>query len=214
MTAPATDRLEELRSAAHRASLRVRQLEAAARSSGRALAAALEPLRAYEEAVGAGERDPDEDEERRLLDAVRQAEGAVTMRPVRSDGRVVSLEPVDERAEARLRGARRALEAAEADVSSFAAGALDRLVEERLEQSRAVGREYVEAAARLRAADDAWGAERAYFATIARLAGREGELPTAPRPLTLVPGEFIELERRAQVGGVGPAPVERVEPVR
>jgi hypothetical protein len=84
------------------------------RASSRRIDRARGPLTAYYEAVGSGRQEPDPDEEARLIEALRQAEGAVSV-TVSMEG----IKLVDLKAQSILVGAREAVQAAQADYEHF-----------------------------------------------------------------------------------------------
>src|SRR4051794_34773464 len=91
------ERLAELDEAVRATDAGVRQADAEAREATRAHARALVPLREYWRAVGAGERQRDEATEAELDAAVREVQGAMSMRPVLVGGKLSDLVPTDER---------------------------------------------------------------------------------------------------------------------
>lgn len=150
-------------------------------ASGRA-ERAKGPVLAYFEMVGAGERDADPVLERRLLDEAGAASEGIALRASRDrDGKVLSLEPVDERTEALLSGARRAVEKRRGLVAEYRRHAFGELAKELTVDAR-------DAQARVQAAYDQLDSERdVYSAVRARwrqLMGGEGfaqvDLPVDP----------------------------------
>jgi len=179
-TTTATEQLEQHRAAVHEAQRRVTEAEAAALQGRRRLERARGPLLAYFEQLGAGEIEADPEEERRLRAAVAEAQSHVSTRPVLADGRTVDFTPVDDEAEARLEGARRALEDRRSELYVFAGERLGDLLAERVPGSLAVAARLREALEALVAADGAWSREIAGYRGLASLAGRDelgAELP-------------------------------------
>jgi len=108
-------RVAELDAAVSRAQARLTELEAQRTKAPRLLAAARAELAAYDEGVGGGEHDPDAAREAELERRVRELEAGLRPRPLVGGAPV----DVDERAEARAFGARRALEAAVLERDDF-----------------------------------------------------------------------------------------------
>lgn len=127
---PNLDRLEELEHAVRQAEQRVAELTAERGRASRSLDRAMGPLRDYHEAVGAGEREPDADQERELVAAVRAAGEAISFEPVHTEGRLISLQPVDERVAAQLRGAERKLVERRGELEQFRRRTFAALAEE------------------------------------------------------------------------------------
>jgi hypothetical protein len=178
---PATEQLEERRAAAHEAQQRVTEAEAAALQGRRRLERARGPLLGYFEQLGAGEIEADPEEERRLRAAVTEAQQHVSTRPVLVDGATVDFTPVDDEAEARLEGARRALEDRRNELRSFAAERLGDLLAERVPISLEVAERLRTALAHLLAADRSWSVEVGHYRGLASLAGRDELAAELPR---------------------------------
>lgn len=124
-TKGASARLAELRAAVEQAEARVREVEAERRRTMAELARAEAPLRDYWEEVGAGERDPDPGLERKLAAAVRDARATAVTVPIRSStdpNRIIAVETHDQAIEAKLAGARRALEERRRELREYLSG--------------------------------------------------------------------------------------------
>ena len=118
MTAPATTiwaQVAELDAAVSRAQARLTEREAQRSKAPRLLAAARAELAEYDEGVGGGEHDPDAAREAELERRVRELEAGLRPRSLAGGVPV----DVDERAEARAHGARRALQAAVLERDDF-----------------------------------------------------------------------------------------------
>jgi hypothetical protein len=116
----ALDDLQNRRAAVAKAERAITRLEAEQSRASGAVDRALEPLRAYHEAVGAGERDADPVIERQLTEKAQEEQSALTMRPaVGSHGSRLVMDAVDERVESQLQGARRALERERRQLDAF-----------------------------------------------------------------------------------------------
>ena len=111
-------------------------------------------------------------------------------------------------AQERLEGARRAVQRADVERSTFAVQSIDALIAEREPDARAAARAVEEAVERLGQARAAWNAVEADVAALLRLAGKNtGELPRFPEALATL----VRDARRA--GGVDvPAPLPRALP--
>ena len=181
MASSATEELEGLRGEVHEAQRRVTEAEAAALQGRRRLERARGPLLGYFEQLGAGEIEADPEEERRLRAAVTEAQQHVSTRPVLVDGATVDFTPVDDEAEARLEGARRALEDRRNELRSFAAERLGALLAERVPGSLAVAERLRTALEALVAADASWSREIAGYRGLASLAGRDELAAELPR---------------------------------
>jgi hypothetical protein len=117
---PLHDRLADLDGEVRQARRRLHELEVERTASARRLEAARAPLDAYYEAVGAGERQPDADEEARLVAALRDVSATVRLEvaghPHTGSPALVA---IDDRAERLVTGAQRAVRAAEDAVLTF-----------------------------------------------------------------------------------------------
>ena len=172
------ERAGELDAAVEAAEAAEREAQAALERSRRTGQRERAALASYYEDVAAGEREPDEKVERELREAVEVANASVTIRQrVGRDGGFIGLDVVDERAEAELRGATRAKEAALAAQREFYARERNALhAAERAETEAAMIRERDALAEYLDA--DAWKASRrGTHGRIDRLAGAS---PTCP----------------------------------
>ena len=158
-TTTATEELEGLRAAVHEAQRRVTEAEAAALQGRRRLERARGPLLAYFEQLGAGEIEADPEEERGLRAAVTEAQSHVSTRPVLVDGATVDFTPVDDEAEARLEGARRALEDRQNELYAYAGENVGALLDARVPNSLAVAARLREALEALVAVDGEWSRE-------------------------------------------------------
>jgi hypothetical protein len=196
MGASAIERLGQLREDVEAAKGRVRELEARRLSVQRSVERAKAPLRDYHEQLGAGEREPDPKLERKLLKAVTDAESRVTTRPIFSQGQMQGIQVVDERLEAELAGASRALDEREAAVEEFARSRLAEIAAERLPRSRIVGERYRAAVEALIAADGAWIDEEGWWMTLGSAAGAFGPDEIPARPLELPGQPFVEYHQR------------------
>jgi hypothetical protein len=123
------DRLAELRRAVAEAEQRVADLESETRLAPAAYRAAVGALQAHREAVGAGEAADSAKAEAELQAAVDAARSVIEFRPVYGSATVefgaapvVGEEPFDPAAEARLAGARRALDDRREDLREFFVG--------------------------------------------------------------------------------------------
>jgi hypothetical protein len=121
---PAWAKLRELRAAVDSARGRLGELAQAERKARRSLDAARQPLVAYLEAAEAGQRELDPAEIERLSAPIREAALTLELRPAlrgRPEGGsdIVGLEAVDPQAEARVRGARTALDERERELAPF-----------------------------------------------------------------------------------------------
>lgn len=136
-TATAWARVEALRvrvreAEAHVASLEARRAQAA-RDWRQAKTAELDHLRAVE----AGAHEPDPDLERELADRVAELEGRLSFQPATGPrGGRLELEPTDDRLEARLDGARAALEDRRAELARFWREEFDALAGELVAEAR------------------------------------------------------------------------------
>ncbi len=213
----AIERLQELREAVRAAERRLGAVQGERSRGRRELALAKGRLLEHLEAVAAGETDPDGDLEGRLTDALRAAQGALSARPVLARTgtagevagepglpKVVDLELVDELAEARVRGAQRAVDTAREEVAHFAAENLPQLAAERWPESQRVGAEALAALGTARAADAAWAREAGWWSSVLELAGEPGlaeEVPENP---------FGGLRRVPVRGPLAPAPASLI----
>ncbi len=119
---PASVRLAELQAAVEEAKARVRSIEGERSRAGRELARASAPLRSYYEEVGAGEREADEGLEAQLAADVGKLRSTATLRLSRAatdPAQVSGADWVDERIEAKLAGAGRALEEREHELTEY-----------------------------------------------------------------------------------------------
>ena len=159
------------------------RLEGEQRASRRVPERARTDLAAYFEEVGAQEREPDAEEERRLREAARSADERFEVRPVMAQGRIAGFENVDPALEGAQAGAKRAKDRAGEEVRRFASEHLDDLAAERMRESEAVARRAHEALRDAESAAIAWRSESAEWAVVLREAGREDlldELPEDP----------------------------------
>jgi hypothetical protein len=178
-TTTALERLEALRAAVRAAQARVGELESRRSRTGGALERAKGPLREYYEAVGALEVEADPEREAELLAAVREVEASVSIRAVMDSGNV-RLEAVDERLEGELRGAVRAVEAAESEVGRFIDSHREELAGELLARSLKARDRLLAAWEELQAASGSWGAARAQWSPMVERWGDLGALPQNP----------------------------------
>ena len=121
-TSSATQRLAELQAAVGEAERRLQRIEGERRRVTGELARATAPLAAYYEEVGAGEREPDPALEERLSAEVRDSRATATLRLNRAPtdpSHVTGADWVDERIEAKLAGAQRALTERREELAAF-----------------------------------------------------------------------------------------------
>jgi len=185
----ALERLEALRAEVRGAQDRVGEMESRRTRTRGALERAKGPLREYYEELGAGEAEPDAGRERELLAAVREVESSVSIR-AEMDGGAVRLVAVDERLEGELRGAQRAVEAAESEVGRFIDDHREELAGDLTPRSLAARDRLLAAWDELQAASGAWGAARAQWSPMVERWGDLGALPQNP-----LAGATAELER-------------------
>ena len=177
-TKSALAELQQLRDAVRTAEERVEQFVGEQRRAQRALEAPRVPLRDYHREVGSGARQPDEALERKLLDAVHQAEAGSAIGTRQDSSRTVYF---DEAIEARLVGAREAVQAAEAAVPAFIRDHRDELISELTEDSLAAREELFARMDEFGAASGRWNAARNEWARCMQLWGiPETELPVLP----------------------------------
>lgn len=122
MLGPASARLAELQAAVAEARDRLSSIEAERRRTNREIARAAAPLREYFEEVGAGERESDPELEARLAAEVGEARSTAVLkfsRAATDPAQVSGADWIDERVEAKLAGAMRALEEREADLTEY-----------------------------------------------------------------------------------------------
>lgn len=196
---PASKRLAELEAAVEEARDRVRSIEVEQRQSNRKLKQASEPLHAYSREVGAGERDPDPELEAKLTAELGQVRSTATLRVGRGTYKPtdVSAVWVDERLEAKLNGARRALEDRERELAEYLRGNTE-LVSE-----------WIAEAAEVRDACEArWGEVRAEFRAWQAMLGRWGPFLAANGidPSELPAHPLRGIERDPSRGIALPAP--------
>lgn len=115
---------------ARRARQRVEGLEVEQHKAAGAIERATGPLRDYYEAVSAGERAPDHELEDQLRATAREAQDRLSMRSTQPAAGVAAMYMVDDRVEAELAGARRALEQAERQLDQFLSREMDGLAAE------------------------------------------------------------------------------------
>lgn len=162
------------------------ELDKARTAKAQTIARAKGELLEFYRQVGAGAR-KDGALEHKLIEAVREAEGGVSLQaamyPYGGGQYNVELRPVDDKAEALFEGSREALEAAEADLRSFARTNLTRLILARVTRAQEIRAETTAALQAGRKAAAAWEAERARVVTLLVQAGNEaliGEMPDNP----------------------------------
>lgn len=200
ITNPASARLAELQGAVEEAKERLRSIEGERSRMGRELARASVPLRAYYEEVGAGERDPDEALEAQLAADVRRLRSTATLRlnkAAMDEAKVTGGDWVDERIEAKLAGAKRALEDREHELTEFLRG------------NRELVAEWVAEAAEVRDVCEArWEEVRAEFRRWQSMVGRWGPFLAANgiEPSELPPHPLTGIERDPSRGVPLPAP--------
>ena len=197
-TKTAWEELEELRLAERHARERLENLTARQRRAGRALDAAMGPLREYHEAIGAGEREPDAAEEARLRAEVDRVQATVTFRAVPSGEGGTTLEAVDEALEAQVAGARRAVEERRADVQRFFHHQFDRLAGELTVDARAAAEAVAQAHAALRAAHRPYRDVRRRWRALLDGVGLPFDLPADP---------LRQLDDLLPIDGAIPAPI-------
>lgn len=138
----------------------------ARREAGRAASC----LRVYEESVGAGEREPDDEEARRLRDAIRDADEAAT----------------EDAWGARFAGARRAVEEAERERDHFGRAHFAEMAAEEAAYDEPVRDELQAAYERLSAAESAYAGRVRRWVRIARYGGLSADhVPGLPTRGTL-----------------------------
>jgi capsule polysaccharide export protein KpsE/RkpR len=187
--------LERLRGAVGAQRERVSELERAARESGRRVALAREALadfyarreraraRATNWDVATGEPcpEPGEPSEAELIDALREAEGGLTVKP-----EVHTLEThlvvVDPKAEAMLGEARAILQEREAELREWVRGHLADLAAGRAPRARLVAAECEGALRAATAAMGAYESERTWWASVLSLTVGEGDPPLIDTP--------------------------------
>jgi hypothetical protein len=193
---PTLERLAELEATVARRREAAREREAVAAQARRAGEREQAALNGYYEAVAAGEREADDGEHARLLDAAQRARASIAVRHRHGrNGEFLGVELVDERAEAELRGARRALEAAERELANFAVANRDRLHAELLPLSRDAADAHAAAVDALMAADGLVTARRSLHARVERFAGRHPQLGHAPE---FIDGQALADYRRVR----------------
>lgn len=203
-TTSALAQLEELRRKVPEAEQRVAALERERTIAARALDRAMGPLRDYWEQVGAGDRDPDPDVEARLTAELREARSTLTLRPGSNIGGGLVLEAVDERTEAQLAGARRAVEERQADVERFMRDHRDELVAELAGEAAKVRERYEAARRELLDCEQARKALGREWLPLMRLLGiPSDDLPPSPlaTDLDTQPVELPVPRSLAPVGG-------------
>jgi hypothetical protein len=170
---------------------RVGELELEQRKARRKVDRMRAPLQDYWRAVAAGEREPDGDHERHLIEQVREAEASVSLRPVLAHGGVVELVAVDEKVEAQRAGAREVVQARQAELVAYVREHFDDLCLEALAVAERAGeevREVLEAASK---ASAAWQSATGAWGRVCRLADRVDLLDELPEnPLREVPPPF------------------------
>jgi hypothetical protein len=198
--APAGERLAELQAAVTEAKERLREIEGERARMGRELARASAPLQAYYEELGAGEREADEELEAKLAADVREARSGATLRLNKAPtdpAKVTGGDWVDERVEAKLAGARRALEDREAKLSEFLRG------------NRELVAEWIAEAAEVRDACEArWEEVRIEFRRWQEVLGRWGRFNEVNgiAPSELPPHPLRGIEHDPSRGIALPAP--------
>lgn len=172
----AREQLAALRAAVPEAERRVQLADEERRRAEGAVASAMAPLTAYEEAVGADEIDPDPSREADLRAAVSRAQEQVTWR---LDGGVYR--PVNEAAEARLAGARRAHVEAQEAVERFLWSHRNELAVELAGAGRPVRDRYEELRRDVAKVEAEWQALVAEWRPLMKALGfGPGELPESP----------------------------------
>lgn len=155
--------LDQRQAAVTAAEQRVAELEAEKAKADREMEQAQAALDAYYRAVGAGEREADQAEERKLHKAATDARAQVTPRLIDNPragiggGRV---EMGDGRFDSLLRGAREALQARRDEYGQFVRGRWDDLVAELTEHAAAVQKRHVALWERALDAEREWRAAR------------------------------------------------------
>ncbi|MEJ7656896.1 MAG: hypothetical protein WKF33_07690 [Thermoleophilaceae bacterium] len=177
---PALERLEELRAAVREAEAKLAEVELERRKASRSLDRVVAPVRAYHEAVAAGEREADAALERRLTAAVTevQSNGLVSAKPVLAHGKIIDLEVVDERIEAKIVGTQRLVQTRIEERNAFARDRAEELQAELLEKAQAAQEGLTGARAALEAAASEWSRVRGEFDRLIPLWDiAPGELP-------------------------------------
>jgi hypothetical protein len=178
--------LERLRGAVGAQRQRVAQLEDAARESARRVQVAREQLADFYRERERGGANGGDDGERALIDALREAEGGLGVRPTvhpHGEGLLdVELHAVDPKAEAMLEGARELLADREAELRAFVIRHLSELAVERASRAGEVAERCERA---LRVAAEAAGeyeSERSWWAGTLALTVGEGDAPNIDVP--------------------------------
>jgi uncharacterized protein YPO0396 len=199
---PALERLEELRAAVRDAEEKLSEVELERSKVARSLDRLIAPVRAYHEAVAAGEREADAALERRLTAAVTEVQesGLIQAKPLLAHGRTIGLEVVDERVEAKIAGTRRRVQTKINERNAFVRDRAEELQAELLERAHAAEEGLTGARAALEAAAGEWSRVRGEFDRLIPQWGLSpAELP--PNPLA---GATQEVERAfaPMAGGV------------
>jgi hypothetical protein len=171
---------EALQRAVVDAEARLREAHARRRDRVSALENAERALHEHIEAVHAGEAEPDPDVEDQLHRQAREAAEVVTVR-IADFGGTSELKLVDLTAEARVTGAKRAMETAEAQLHEFAKQHVAELAAERAGGvSGEVGRTALAAAGAAWRAIREWEQEAGWWSELARTAQRPDLLQMLP----------------------------------
>lgn len=150
-TKSALEQLAEKRAALDAAKNQLRQAQMDQSASSRRIAQARGPLTAYYEAVGAGRREADPAEEKRLLTELREAESAVSV-TVSMEG----MKLVDLKAQSILSGARDAVLTAEGEYQQFVRTHVKELAAEIAVQAKPAAERFDEAWAQVLDAQKEW----------------------------------------------------------
>jgi hypothetical protein len=208
---PALERLEELRAAVRDAEEKLSGVELERSKVARSLDRVVAPLRSYHEDLAAGEREPDAALERKLTLAVTEVQesGLIQAKPLLAHGRIIDLEVVDERIEAKIVGSRRLVQTRIEERNAFARERAEELQTELLEHAEAARDGLLSAWQGLQAAAGDWSRVRGRFADLAP----QWEISPAELPAHPLAGATTELERAfAPMAGGVPRDPRRLVP--
>ena len=186
--------------AVEQAKAKVAELEAEKQKAQRAVERALAPLTDYHRAIGAGEREPDAEEEARLEEAVERAQAESRQRVVSNwraeSGDGLTVETVTPRIDGQLAGAREAVERREGELRAFLARRFDDLAAKLAEQAREARGRFEQAWEAVREAEAEWQEVAQRCRPLFQATRRTGSplLPEGDMPLSPLRGLVYDLD--------------------
>jgi hypothetical protein len=179
-----------------------------------ALAQARAPLEDYWQAVESGQRERDEEEERRLNEQLAAVGARMAFEErINAEGQLTDISAYDPIARARLAGGRQRLDERQQELRDFVGQSWDGLVDELMPEAEEARQSFWEAADALQAADRKWRRVAARYDRLDRLSARERPTDQQGREISgavpvpmAIPWSDFELVRRQNPDAHLPVP--------